>query len=143
MKAEEEKEDIEEYADDSVCADARVLHDVKDALAVVAPTSKSVEEVAEPVLMQRSGGKETGRDGDQDGDGIGQYETCTIECGCHNGCSEPSCERPVFHHTLITGAVGLAYPPEGQSGEEDECGKRCLPPFGLVDGYSHDVDVVY
>ena len=120
MQRAEEQSQIDDEGQDTVGADVRVFHDVEDALAVAAPTAKTVEEVGQPVFVQGTSEQHAGGNGQQHSQRIGQHLTAEIEHGGHHATREPAGQRPPLHHGIIALAGRLMQSPQGQTGEKHQ-----------------------
>ena len=136
----EEQQQVAAQAEHAVGADVGVLHDVEDALPVIAAPTESVEEVGEAVFVEGTRQQQPRHDGQdhRNGiDGMSREHATQIERGSHHPAREPARQGPVLYHRRITRLRGLVEPPEGQSGEEDEDRTDTVVPLRLVDVYFH------
>ena len=143
MEGKKQEQEVDDEADDAIGADVGVLHDVEDALAVLAPSAEAVHEVGQPVLVQGTSHKQPCDDGQQDGNLVGEQVAAEIDDSTHHRAREPTHERPVFDNGLVSLLRWLVQSPEGQSGEKDEGCPDAVIPFGGVDRYLHGLFYFY
>ena len=109
----------------------RILHNGKDALTVAGSTPKAVEEVGQAVFVQGTRHKHPHRNGDQNGNGIGEDLDARPQRGRHQSSCQPPCQWPMLHHGLITGFRRFMQPPKRQAGKEDKCCPNTVVKPGL------------
>ena len=110
-----------------------VLHDVEDALPVLASSAEAVEEVAETIFVEGTGHQQSHYDGHEQGQVERHDEGAEVERGCHDSAGEPSHQRPVLDNRSVAFLRRLVEAPEGQTGEKDERRPDAVVPFRLVD----------
>ena len=115
----------------------RILHDVKNTLAVSAPSTEAVQKISQPILMQGSHQQQTHHHGCNDSQQMGQQHTAEPQCGSHRSTCEPTSQGPMFHSRLITLLRRLMQSPERQSGKEDKGCPNAVVPFRLINTYFH------
>ena len=128
---------VEDESQHPIGADVRVLHNLKDSLTIVAPTTKAVEEVGQPVLMQRSRYQQSRDNGEQYSNRHGQHQTGEVDNEAHCPSCYPARQRPMLHHRLVALLRRLVQSPERQPREEDQRRPDAVVPLGLVNTCLH------